>query len=484
MRNFKILILLLIALPVMIQAQTLISGPFSGPIKGTTLPNKTYVITDSITVNMNDTLRISPGDTLIMNSPNGAIFIFGNFFCEGTSNNPIVITVPPERRTLGPGQWGGIVGDSCKIFSMKFTKILWAGGTDLSGHAYRTIDIYSDYLNNTTTTFTDNTVIGTVDDCIGLHGGKASILRNTIKWCGAPDGDNINVKSGTWGEIAYNIIWASGGNGIKINSDKNGLTRLTNMCVHNNTIVAGGWRRITELGYGILVDVNARAEIYNNIIGDNYEELEITLKADTAHIVYDNNLFFGSADSLSAMDVFFAPDGVARAQAHDIFLGHAGSPFVRYNSFFTTDWNTLDSNNDYHLAAACANKGFTPPSSWTNPAISGQLPGDANVGALGTTTAVHQYFTNDPVSFSLKQNYPNPFNPSTTIEYILPHDASVSLKVFNIEGQLVRTLVNNEAQIAGTHTVRFDAANLPSGVYIYKLQSATMSDVVRMVLLK
>ncbi len=467
------------------QAQTLSSGPFSGVIKGTTLPNKTYVVTDSILVNAGDTLRIAAGDTLIMKSVNGAIFIKGNFYCEGTSTNPIVITVPPERRTLGPGQWGGIMVDSAKIFSMKFTKILWAGGTDLGGHAYRTINVTSDYLNGTTTTFTDNTIIGTVDDCIGIMGGKASILRNTIKWCGAPDGDNINIKNGAIGEIAYNVIWGSGGNAIKLNSDKNGLTRLTNMCIHNNTLIAGGWRRVEELGYGILVDVNARAQIYNNIIGDFYQDLEITVASDTARVVYDNNLFFGSADSLSAMNIFYASDGVARKQAHDIFLGKAGSPFARYKPFFTTNWNTADSTNDYHLFALYGNKGFTPPSTWVNPSITGQLPGDANVGAFGvsTTAAVHNVSTSGPTTFDLQQNYPNPFNPSTVIKYALPNTDMVTLTVFNLLGQPVRTLVS-EIQAAGMHTVQFDASGLSSGMYLYKLQSGAMAKVNRMTLLK
>ncbi len=171
--------------------------------------------------------------------------------------------------------WGGIMGDSCKYISVRFTDITWAGGNDVSGHAYRTFDITSDYQNHTNTVFTDNIVIGTVDDCIGLHGGNASVLRNVIKWCGAPDGDNINIKSGCAGEVAYNTIWSPGGNGIKINGSTT-LLRTTNMCVHNNTICAGGWRRFDELGYAILVDASARAQIYNNIMGDMYEELEIT----------------------------------------------------------------------------------------------------------------------------------------------------------------------------------------------------------------
>ena len=475
-------VLFLLTFCSVLQAQTITSGPLSGHIRGTTLANTTYIITDSIVVDAVDSLRISPGDTLIMQSVNGAMFFFGNVYCEGTSTNPIVITVPSARRTLGPGQWGGIVVDSPNVFSMKFTHIYWAGGSDLSGHAYRTVNIVSGYFHNTVTTFTDNWITGTVDDAIGITGGKVSLLRNVCKWCGSPDGDNLNIKNGAWGEIAYNVIWGPGGNGIKVNASSK--TRITNVCIHNNTITSSGWRRLGEPGYCILVDASARAEIYNNVFGDCYNDLEITTAADTTNTVYDNNFYFGSVDSLSKASIFFAPDGVARQKANDKFIGKTGHPFVKFNDYFANTWAALDGDNNYLLSATYKNLGFTPPVSWTNPGMTGALPGDVNVGALGaSTTGVNNESANSPTTFALKQNYPNPFNPSTTIEYALPHDGLVTLTVFNIIGQSVRTLVNG-VQTAGTHTIRFDASNLPSGVYLYKLQSGRMSNVGRMMLLK
>jgi len=477
-----LLVLILLTCCSALQAQTITSGPLSGHIRGTTLPNKTYVITDSIVVDAVDSLRISAGDTLIMQSVNGAMFAFGNFYCEGTSVSPIVITVPAARRTLGPGQWGGIVVDSPNVFSMKFTHIYWAGGSDLSGHAYRTVNIVSGYFHNTVTTFTDNWITGTVDDAIGITGGKISLLRNVCKWCGSPDGDNLNIKNGVWGEIAYNVIWGAGGNGIKVNASSK--TRITNVCIHNNTITSSGWRRLGEPGYCILVDASARAQIYNNVFGDSYNDLEITTAADTTNTMYDNNFYFGSVDSLSKASIFFAPDGVARQKANDKFIGKTGHPFVKFNDYFANTWAALDGDNNYLLSATYKNLGFTPPVSWTNPGMTGALPGDVNVGALGaSTTGVNNESANSPTMFALKQNYPNPFNPSTTIEYALPHDGLVTLTVFNIIGQSVRTLVNG-VQTAGTHTIRFDASNLPSGVYLYKLQSGRMSNVGRMMLLK
>jgi|GEM_PF-4524284 len=89
----------------------------------------------------------------------------------------------------------------------------------------------------------------------------------------------------------------------------------------------------------------------------------------------------------------------------------------------------------------------------------------------------------DIEDFALESNYPNPFNPSTQISYQLPENSFVNLVVYNVVGQKVAELVNQE-QTSGKYTVKFDASNLPSGVYIYKLQAGEFSDVKKMLLTK
>ncbi|WP_428235368.1 T9SS type A sorting domain-containing protein [Gracilimonas sp.] len=73
--------------------------------------------------------------------------------------------------------------------------------------------------------------------------------------------------------------------------------------------------------------------------------------------------------------------------------------------------------------------------------------------------------------FKLHQNYPNPFNPSTVISYQLPENSTVKLQVFDMLGREVATLANNERKTAGSHQATFDAGNLSSGVYIYRLST-------------
>ncbi len=98
-------------------------------------------------------------------------------------------------------------------------------------------------------------------------------------------------------------------------------------------------------------------------------------------------------------------------------------------------------------------------------------------------TAVEPEEGSMPSKFTLEQNYPNPFNPTTNIKFSITENSFVTLKVYNILGQEVATLVNKE-MAKGTYTMKFDAKNLTSGLYIYKLQAGNYSSSKKMMLLK
>jgi hypothetical protein len=74
-----------------------------------------------------------------------------------------------------------------------------------------------------------------------------------------------------------------------------------------------------------------------------------------------------------------------------------------------------------------------------------------------------------PDKFELSQNYPNPFNPTTKINFDLPADSKVSLKIFDITGREIATLANGDIQTAGYYTVTFDARDIASGIYFYRI---------------
>jgi len=93
---------------------------------------------------------------------------------------------------------------------------------------------------------------------------------------------------------------------------------------------------------------------------------------------------------------------------------------------------------------------------------------------------------NVPSTFALSQNYPNPFNPTTTIEFSIPEDAAVTLRVFNMLGQVVATLADHEEFGSGENSIDFDATKLSSGVYFYRIDvnDGQFKDIHKMVLMK
>jgi len=88
-----------------------------------------------------------------------------------------------------------------------------------------------------------------------------------------------------------------------------------------------------------------------------------------------------------------------------------------------------------------------------------------------------------PIMISLVQNYPNPFNPTTTIKYQIPELSLVTIKVYDVLGNEIATLVNQEKPI-GSYEVKFNAIGIPSGIYYYRLQASSFVETKKMVLLR
>jgi hypothetical protein len=89
-----------------------------------------------------------------------------------------------------------------------------------------------------------------------------------------------------------------------------------------------------------------------------------------------------------------------------------------------------------------------------------------------------------PNKFELSQNYPNPFNPTTKINFSLPVDSKVSLKIYDMSGRLVSTLINNELKTANYYSINFNGTNLSSGTYFYSIQTDKNNETKKMVLIK
>src|ERR1035437_2003647 len=129
----------------------------------------------------------------------------------------------------------------------------------------------------------------------------------------------------------------------------------------------------------------------------------------------------------------------------------------------------------YYVTAYDINGNESVPSDFVTTNVSGALVDKIRLNGPNTQTKVENY--------ALGQNYPNPFNPSTAIQYEVKEPGLVKLEVYNILGNKVRELVN-EIKGTGIYNIIFDAANLPSGIYIYKININNYSAIQKMSLLK
>jgi hypothetical protein len=155
--------------------------------------------------------------------------------------------------------------------------------------------------------------------------------------------------------------------------------------------------------------------------------------------------------------------------------------------FFQIPASTLGTTVQYYFAAQdialptalmstlpAGGTGINPPGS--------TAPSTAFQYVVGTTS-ITTISTDVPKEFKLFNNYPNPFNPTTDIKYDLPKSGVVSLKIYDINGRLVKELVN-QMQIAGSYRARFEASNLSSGIYFYQLTAGEFKAQNKMLLIK
>lgn len=306
-----------------------LSHNLKGVIKGEMKQDTTYYLTDNVTVNQGDTLTIEPGVTVKVQG-NYSFNVSGNFICVGTDAKPITLTTSFASPVLGFGYWGGIQADSNALnVQIKYTHIDWTGGpaADLGTQACIDIEGTQAHDYGAKIIIEDNWFFGSVDDGIHLAGQiHVSIKRNVMQHLGGPDGETMNIKSGVAGDIAYNYIWAAANNCIKLSTGSS-LPQVA-MNIFNNTLINGGWRKVGELTNGILIDKNAVANIYNNILVGCRDGINITKKADYTNCMEGNNLVYAINDSLAANEF----PGQVTASATDI----TGAGITACSSVFTS----------------------------------------------------------------------------------------------------------------------------------------------------
>lgn len=345
----------------------------SGFIKGTLLSNKTYYLSGDIWVKNTDTLAVQPGVTVVVfGNPDAAppvsyaIHISGTLLCVGTKSSQITFKPAASNPVWPKGYWGGIQCDSAaKVVKMIWTNLSYTGGADVSGgaqFAFSVVGIHSGSFSSTTNVVVENcSFTSGIDDCLRLMGPiNVSIKGNVIRHEGSDDGDNINIKNGVNGDVAYNYIWSAANNSIKVVTNGTVLYPQSKINIYNNTLIDGGWRKQGEPTAGILVDQFAQATLYNNLIINCAHGIRITAEADTNNIKgnYGYNLFYSIVDSTRTG--YYPAGDWGKAQTGDLL----STGLNNLNPMLTAmdqDINALTDNNNAHLLSGSAafGKGYT-----------------------------------------------------------------------------------------------------------------------------
>jgi len=309
--------------------------PLSGNIKGSMLANKTYSISGDVVINIGDTVLLQEGVKVCVTSGKtivvkGVLISLGskekpNSFtaCDVTKVNTVAQsqnpTTDPAWGVAGSGVWGGIQCDtSCKLLVLKWTHVDFVGAAPavtqpyVGGTAGSKAKGITFQNPNGDFIMEDSWMYGSIDDAVRLTSGRYSIMRNTFEKCGYVGGDCLNAKSGSVGDMAYNLFVGTATNGTKA-SNKGGIGSPTNIYMYNNTYINGGFRQVQTARSGnINFEEGAKGAAFNNLIvnckfglrvmGPTPNPAGIPM-ADTTNLSYSNNWAYG--DSASVCNQFF-----------------------------------------------------------------------------------------------------------------------------------------------------------------------------------
>jgi hypothetical protein len=197
--------------------------------------------------------------------------------------------------------------------------------------------------------------------------------------------------------------------------------------------------------------------------GGNYENLGIDVCTDASENVYVTGQIYTTLTNVDLIVIKYDNE------LNEIW----NTPYDFEGSYDAGFGITTDLEGNIDIVGTCGHSTYDESDFWTLQIQSGSL------------NKPIKKFDNSllPDKFTLNQNFPNPFNPQTKINYGIPKDGYVYIKIYNILGKEITTLENGFKQ-AGYYTINFDGKNLPSGVYFYKMISGGFCDVKRMVLLK
>jgi len=349
----------------------------SGEVSGTWKKSAIITVKGDIIIPAGKSLAIEEGVTIVMDTTaKPEIIVNGNLYAVGTAANPIKFSVPEGAKTTKYkfGQlWGGILASkTCAELVLNNVIMEYGGAVTTEASTSVKLGLYKAssgefdpalWFSNTSgkLVVVNSTIRNWRDDATYIEGGSVIFANNTFYTTGMSGGEGINIKSGVIADVAYNLIYSTNTNGLKLSST-GGRTPQAYVVAYNNTIVNTGWRRPTIKGGSIWLEQSVRADLYNNLLANCRFGIkrDVKLPEDSRSVV-SNNYYYGY--SQDAVDQF-QPSKEILAGTNEIIGTKADQndpKFVNYptnTSMSNADYNTAW---DFHLSAGspALGKGIT-----------------------------------------------------------------------------------------------------------------------------
>lgn len=307
-------------------------------------------------------------------------------------------------------------------------------------------------------------------------------------------GGGISISGILEGRISNNLI--SQNRTVQRYQDANGggidIYGCNSLLISNNIIVDNTADGEDSYGGGIYIS-DTRPKVINNTIVNNKAGIGGGISLyEVAVAIIINNIIWGNIANTDSQ--LYDGTGNLSIYYSDIQDGWSGVGNIdSYPEFVDT------ANGDYHLAnnSPCIGAGIdliligvvwyrcplNDLEGNPRPNPVGSMPDIGGCESPLAVSGIENYLSQVPKAYSLEQNFPNPFNPYTKISYSIPQISNVVIKVFDILGNEIETIVNEEKSI-GIYEITWYAENLPSGIYFYRLQAGSFVETKKMVLLR
>lgn len=343
------------------------NGSAIGDVSGVWTKGSVHEIKGDIIVPEGKTLTIEAGVTVLMDATTKPeIVIKGNLYSLGTAESPVKFTVSDAYRTDANkfGKlWGGILAaPTCTELVLDHTILEYGGNTTSDASTSVKMGLYKAvagenlpalwFSNVNGKLIVQNCVIRNFqEDCTYIEGGKIIFANNVFYTTGVSGGEAMNFKSGCLADVAYNLVYSTNTNALKLSNSGDRVPQAY-IIAYNNTMINTGWRRPTAKGGSVWLEATVHADLYNNLFANTRFGIKRDpKKPEDNRSKNDYNWYYGF-DQTTVNQFQVGSNDIVAGGTHDVRGTKAGDndpKFVNFplsNPVTSPDFNTAW---DFHL---------------------------------------------------------------------------------------------------------------------------------------